>query len=225
MPDHTQEPLAQHHLESHLRSSKVDRANSYNGWFDEVRKFSVAMEAMRQELSASHAESERLRGLAISSELELHIMRRMFVVLSQLHLAASATEATAVVHDVLTNFIGTEQFACVLFGERAHRNVISMGVTEARVSSVVGDPGSSFETLMRSRLGFTPEPHPALDPAIVAAFPLFLHGDVAGAVVIFGLLPQKNGVERLDLALFDLLSKHAARAFHMSPELSQGVGQ
>lgn len=202
-----------------LQSAKHDTS----AWSEEVRKFSTSIEEMRQQLADAHSEIERLRAHHVAAQLELNIMRRMFVVLSQLHLADGDYNAMAIVHDVLTNFVGTEEFACVLFGVTAHHVEFSMGVNDARVHTLVGCPGSPFERLMREGRLVSHESRSLDMRDYLVAFPLMKKNAVVGAVIIFQLLTQKNGIERLDRELFDLISRHAAPAFlkHTAAKLKE----
>jgi hypothetical protein len=45
---------------------------------------------------------------------------------------------------------------------------------------------------------------------------LILDGEVTGAIAVFRLLGQKQGLEDIDLQLFDLLASHAATALYSS---------
>src|SRR5689334_10680046 len=130
----------EHEVHSFVKACSATQDTS--AWSEELRKFSASIEELRQQLAEAQSEVERLRAHNSAAQLELNIMRRMFVVLSQLHLADGEYNAMAIVHDVLTNFIGTEDFACVMFGAASHRLMFSMGVSDARVYALVGGPGS-----------------------------------------------------------------------------------
>ena len=195
----------------------------YIGWLDELRKCTSSIDEMQQQIAVLEAEREQQRQLRAAAELELALVRRVVVVLSQLNLARTQQEAIAVVHDVLTNLIGTEQFACVMFCDTAHRTFCSMGVSDAVVRSVVGCVGSSFHRMISTGETVIRDNSRTDQSDFIAAIPLRAQKEVVGAVVIFNLLPQKNGFERRDFALFETLTQHAAGSIATKPQsLPQG---
>lgn len=129
----------------------------------------------------------------------IHASRR-FVALSQMKLARTRQEAITTVKDILANFIGTEQFACIIFRDHRRRLecLFSMGVNDRQIADLELASGAT-EALLDSatRTGAT-------------VVPLRLQDEPFGFIVIFTLLPQKNGMERGDFELCDLLSQHAA---------------
>src|SRR5437763_2063152 len=104
MADHTRMPESSSYEVQSYASAPSLKQDKSGPWADQMRNFSSSFEQMRQEVADAHAEMERLRTLNAAGQLDLNIMRRMFVVLSQLHLADNEYNAMAIVHDVLTNF-------------------------------------------------------------------------------------------------------------------------
>ena len=64
----------------------------------------------------------------------------------------------------------------------------------------------------------------AEEAALTACIPLHFDGRLLGAVAIFRLLPQKNGLVALDHELFELIATHAARALYCTELQSRAAG-
>ncbi len=116
--------------------------------------------------------------------------------------------------DVVVNIIGSEDFAIIATGPGgAPAKVI--GEFGGRLD-VGGEFHSESEAVSRSLGDGQPFVRSGGDGLVVACFPLRLEARVTGAIVIFGLLPQKSGIEPTDLEMLDLLSTHAANALHFT---------
>jgi hypothetical protein len=137
---------------------------------------------------------------------------RLFVALSQMNLASTQQEAITTVTEILTNFIGTEQFACLTF--RKDRTqlecLFSMGVDEDRIAALEL-ASEEMAALLQSETQFGMNGCAGYSFSdLVAAVPLRWKDEPFGLIVILALLPQKNSLELWDYALCDLLSEHAA---------------
>ena len=143
---------------------------------------------------------------------ELIHTSRLFVALSQMNLATTQQEAITTVTEILTNFIGTEQFACLTFREDRQKLkcLFSMGVDDSRIAALEL-ASEQLASLLRSE---TPCGISACAgysfPDLVAVVPLRWRDEPFGLILILALLPQKNSLELWDYALCDLLSEHAA---------------
>ncbi len=61
------------------------------------------------------------------------------------------------------------------------------------------------------------------EQALTACIPLKLDETVVGAIAVFRLLPQKDGLAPVDHELFDLLASHAASALYCTRSLTAEV--
>ena len=152
------------------------------------------------------------RGLSVNAHNGLNHASRLFVAFSQMILASTQQEAITTVKEILANFIGTEQFACLRFRKdrKQLECLFSMGVDDDRVAALEL-ASEEMEALLRSdtRIGMNGFSGYA-SSELIAVVPLRLEDEPFGLIVILALLPQKDGLEYSDYALCDLLSKHAA---------------
>ena len=88
----------------------------------------------------------------------------------------------------------------------------AFGVEDTAPSSVrpgeglVGQCCQSGETYINESA--TPPEEEEADPVITAVIPLKFETEVMGAIVIYGLMMQKTGLEEVDFELFDLLDQY-----------------
>jgi len=152
---------------------------------------------------------------------------RLFVALSQMNLASTRQEAITTVTEILTNFIGTEQFACLTFRDdrKKLKCLFSMGVDDDRIAALEL-ASEEMASLLRSETQFGMSACAGYSFSdLVAAVPLRWKNELYGLIVILALLPQKNSLELWDYALCDLLSEHAAACFSRDVIATGGVTQ
>ena len=183
---------------------------SYTNLETDKAKVRAILERLQREISELRAQR---RGLRTNAEEELVLASRQFLSLSQMKGASTRQEAIATVKDILTNFIGTEQFACLMFqkGQPRSECLFSMGVGDDQLASLRSDTQVITDTVAEK------------PPGVVAVVPLRLREEMVGAIVVLGLLPQKNSLENVDYALFDLLSEHAAASIVSGREAMMDV--
>lgn len=152
------------------------------------------------------------RDLSVNADHAFIRASRLLVAHSQMNLASTRQEGITTVTEILVNLIGTERFACLTFHKdrRQLECLFSMGIDDDRIAALELASeemeallGSETRISMNGRAGCN-----GSEP--VAVVPLRLKDEPFGLIVILAFLPQKNGLERRDYALCDLLSKHAA---------------
>lgn len=155
---------------------------------------------------------DKKRGPGVKAHDGVTGASRLFVALSQMTLASTQQEAITTVTEILTNFIGTEQFACLRFRKdrKQLECLFSMGIDSGRIAALE-QASEEMEALLRgeTQLGTNGCAGYSFSD-LIAVVPLRLKEELLGVIVILTLLPQKNRLEQWDYALCDLLSKHAA---------------
>ncbi len=166
---------------------------------------------------------DKKRALIVKADDEFIRSSRLFVALAQMNLASTQQEAISTVTEILTNFIGTEQFACLTFRKdrRQLECLFSMGVDDDRIAALelaseemAGLLRGETQTGTNGCIGYN-------FSDLIAVVPLRLKDKPFGLIAILTLLPQKKGLECWDYALCDLLSKHAAACisrYHIATE-------
>lgn len=152
------------------------------------------------------------RNLSVNADSAFIRASRLLVAHSQMNSASTRQEAIATVTEILVNFIGTERFACLTFRKdrRQLECLFSMGIDDDRIAELEL-ASEETEALLGSETRMSMNGLAGCNGSEpVAVVPLKLKDEPFGLIVILALLPQKNGLERRDYALCDLLSKHAA---------------
>lgn len=116
--------------------------------------------------------------------------------------------------EIIVNLVGAHDFAIYL-ADHKHgtlRMIASEGVLGTPLSAISLEAGRIGEAARRREVYINEagsgEPH---DP--LACIPLVIESQLVGMVVIFSLLPQKEGrFDRADHEMFELLAAHAAAA-------------
>ena len=167
-------------------------------------------------------EEQRLR-LAIDQagiEEQNNNLANLYVATYSLHGTLDRDELLAVIQEIVSNLIGSEEMA--IFERSADGSklflVASMGIDEqlfqtvAVGEGVIGQTVCAGEAYLSNRQSSTcPLPH---ESGLTACLPLKVSGEVTGAIAVFGLLEQKSGLEPIDIELFDLLASQAAMALY-----------
>ena len=152
------------------------------------------------------------RDLSVNADNAFIHASRLFAAYSQMNMASTRQEAITTVTEILVNFIGTERFACLIYRKdrRQLECLFSMGIDDDRIAALEL-ASEEMEALLGSETRISTNGRAGCNGSEpVAAVPLRLKDEPFGLIVILAFLPQKNGLERRDYALCDLLSKHAA---------------
>ena len=172
-----------------------------------TRATTSELRILRNELLDAHRELVRLRGqteqliasnhelsglLATSSHRTGELLK-IIVAFRRLLEASDANAALTSVEEILSNIIGTEDFAVLI-------------VTEETVMRVVAGMGPAVEAgTLRMTLA-------DLDDFNRQVVPLYIGSRLVGAIVIRALLPQRNPLNADDDQVLSLLSKFGASA-------------
>ena len=174
---------------------------------------------LKAEIVSLQEQNHQLRKVRAEAEEQFVLASRLFVALSRMNLAHNRQEAITTLTEILTNLIGTEQFACIAFHKHSGQLacLFSMGVENESLAKLSIESELSKALLRGETVNGTLDADNS--PATVTAVPLMLRDEAFGAILVFGLLPQKNELERMDHALLELLSKHAAPSLTRRREL------
>lgn len=122
------------------------------------------------------------------AQQQLHDLMNLHVASCRLQESLALEEVLTAIQEILINMIGSEKFGIL-------RPRDDSGLKLVSAFGLEGDPGLERPT---------------------ASIPLTVGDEVQGVIVIFELLPHKEGLGDLDYQLFDLLSSEAARALYLA---------
>lgn len=169
-------------------------------------------------LAEVRGESVRFARAFVEVERQNANLANLYVASDQLHGTLDRGRVLEVIQEILANLVGSEETAVFERDEAggALRLVSSNGIEREAFAHVACGEGVIGRVVATGETWIAGEGGAAggRDEALTACVPLRLEDRVTGAIAIFRLLPQKNGLEACDRELFDLLATHAAVALY-----------
>lgn len=176
--------------------------------------------ALKQRLAEIEAESRRREREAMEVEQQHANLTNLYVASYRLHSTLEREEVLETMQEIIINLVGCEELAIfeVQPGAKALTLSASFGIDASRYGSWPVDRGRIGQTVRSGEMWVRGEGTDGAlaigEQDLTACIPLTLSGRVTGAIALFRLLPQKQGIEAVDRELFELLGTHAAMALH-----------
>jgi hypothetical protein len=146
-------------------------------------------------------------------ELESELMHftNLYVASLRLHENLEPAAVLQAMQEIMINLVGTEEIAIFEMATNAAQlSLLScFGVAQERLARLPLDAGAIGNVAATGEAFFA---NTSQDGELTACVPLRADGRVIGVIAVFRLLPQKQGIERLDRELFELLATHGAHA-------------
>jgi GAF domain-containing protein len=172
-------------------------------------------------LSEIQEESRRASARYVEVEQQNTNLANLYVASYQLHGTLNRQRVLDSIQEIVINLIGSEELAIwELDAEREELTLAaSFGIDSTTWRAVPLDSESGIIGLVavtgeRFVAGQSPIEPTGHEKGLTACIPLKLDDRVVGAIGIFSLLAQKEGLEPVDFELFDLLASHAATALY-----------
>jgi hypothetical protein len=152
-------------------------------------------------------------------------MSKLYAGAERLHQAVQNGDVAEAIVEIGSNLVGCEQMALIVArGKRKNVAFIgSVGLNPQQLAAVRMKASAILEEASTDVVYLTNEgekPDPLLSSLGITAFvPFWLDYTTKAAIVFFGLLPQRNGLDSADRELLTLLSAYAG------PCLSTGQAQ
>lgn len=177
----------------------------------------MSARGLKAQLAEILRENRSLGDQQVTAEQQLGNLATQYVALNSLHRALKTPDVVAAIQEIVANLIGCEEMAIFETDEARGRLTLlaSLGINAAAYQNLrigegpIGTVALTGELMLRND-GEAAQAKTKQTP--LACIPLRLDGRVAGVLVIFTLLPQKSGLEDVDLDLFEVLAAHAASA-------------
>jgi nitrate/nitrite-specific signal transduction histidine kinase len=171
-------------------------------------------------LAAAEQESRRYSERYVEIEQQNSDLANLYVASYRLHGTMERQEVLDVIQEIVSALVGSEEMAVFEMDpdDSRLRLVTSTGIEAERFravsmgSGLIGTVARTGEAYVADGEG--PDGGRPEEVELTACFPLKLDGRVTGAIALFRLLPQKPGLQPLDMELFDLLGTHAATALY-----------
>ena len=173
--------------------------------------------SLRRKMAEIEANNQRSTKEYLEIEHQNANLANLYVTSYRLHGTLERDEVLTIIQEILINLVGSEEVAVLEVDEggRALTLASSFGIDEERYRSVAVGSG------VIGKVAETGEPffgngEPEKEDGVTACIALKVDNKVTGVVTVFGLLPQKPGLEAVDHELFELLGTHAAVALYSS---------
>jgi hypothetical protein len=183
---------------------------------DRIRSEEVSLQRKLANIETEHRQfSEQYEKV----EVQNSNLANLYVASYRLHGTLDRQEVLGIIQEIIVNLVGSEEMGVFELNTKgkALSLVASLGIDPAHYQSIPLGSGPI------GRVALTGEPYVAghagstggsPEETLTACIPLKLNDKVTGAIAVFRLLPQKDGLETLDHELFDLLATHAAMALY-----------
>jgi nitrate/nitrite-specific signal transduction histidine kinase len=180
---------------------------------------------LRKKILEVQSEQQHLLERYVGLEEQNSNLTSLYVACQRLHSSLDLDEVLLTVREIMTNLVGCEEYVLFkLTPDGWLRRVDSLGVDPKMYGCIPrgnGLIGRTVETGIAYLLGESDESASTqMDAHLTACIPLKRNGAVTGAVALFRLLPQKQGLQELDRELFWLLQSHLEMALYCA-ELHQ----
>lgn len=215
--------LTIHELREKLGQVEVEKAQ-LNDELAAVRNELAAYRSERdclcRQLQDIDAENRRFADEFFALEQQSNNLANLYVAAYRLHETLERATVIRVLQEILANLVGSEEMA--LFETTPDGRSLSLtawsSIEPERFQTipvgvgVIGRAVATGETYMAG--SDANEDRTADEARLTACVPLRLGDKYAGAIAVFGLLPQKPSLEDLDREIFDLLASQAAMALY-----------
>lgn len=176
---------------------------------------------LRRHLALIEAENQQFSFQYLEVESQNNNLANLYVASYQLHSTLDRDEVVEAVKEIVINLIGSEELAIYEMSAdgTALRLVGSFGIDPLAYATVPVGSGLIGKAAATGEPVYPAKGDPQGTPResqLTACVPLKLKDRVVGALAVFRLLPQKNGLETVDLELFNLLGTHAATALYLT---------
>jgi regulator of replication initiation timing len=193
---------------------------------EELDRISHEQSDLRRQLAEVEAANQKYSHQYFEVEQQNNNLANLYVASYQLHSTLDRGEVLSAIQEIVINLIGSEELAIYEMSDDGAtlRLVGSFGIDPLAYATVPLGSGIIGRTAMSGEMYLPGKgPGKGIDLArapreshLTACVPLKLGDRVSGALVLFRLLPQKNGIEAIDCELFNLLATHAATALYLS---------
>jgi nitrate/nitrite-specific signal transduction histidine kinase len=198
---------------SKLRQELLERIRGLEGERSDVLERMRTLEEENRQFAARFVEVEE----------ENNNLANLYVASYQLHSSLNVAEVVKIIIEIVINLIGAQTFAVYVHDEKtglleavaAEGEDLAVFPSMPLGEGVVGAAVASGATQCSGETASSDHAQP------IVTIPLRVNDRPIGAIAIFELLEQKNGLSPLDHELFTLLAGHAATAIFAAQLHSQ----
>jgi nitrate/nitrite-specific signal transduction histidine kinase len=196
-----------------LREELLERIRGLEGERTDVLERMRALEEENRQFAARFVEVEE----------ENNNLANLYVASYQLHSTLNVAEVVKIIIEIVINLVGAQTFAVYVHDEKTGllEAVAAEGEDVAVFPSMPLGEGTVGSAVASGATSCSGEPASSDYARPIVAIPLRVNDRPIGAIAIFELLVQKEGLSPLDHELFTLLAGHAATAIFAAQLHSQ----
>ena len=167
---------------------------------------------------SEHDELKKLEERVLLAEQQNSDLTNLFVASNRLHESLDRRGVLAAIQEIVINLVGSEELAVFEVSEDGSslELVDSFGVDKEKFGKIPLGRGSIGQVAAKGEpvLGGDGATAKEIDEGLTACVPLMLGNQAVGAIAVFRLLPQKQGLMPLDRDLLELLRAQAGLALY-----------
>lgn len=175
---------------------------------------------LQARLAEIEGENRRFSERYVEVEQQSSNLANLYVASYRLHGTLDRKEVLEIIQEIIINMIGSEELG--VFEVASNGSDLSLvshfGIEPHQYQQVPLGSGVIGQVAMTGQM-YLANGDDGIDSTgnetrLTACIPLRVDGRVIGAIAIFRLLEQKQGLDTLDHEMFDLLATHAATALY-----------
>jgi hypothetical protein len=205
--------------------SKVEESKIGTGDGDRIMRKNTVEKSCPNEKGLLSAQELRVQTqqLSLREQLELNhfLLERLYAASAGLIQALNEGDVHTAIGEILGNLIGCEEAALFHYDQESRRfaQAWSVGVSDDTLQQFDKGTGMMWRTVGESLTQFRDrqnESHLQLcEQNLTASVVLKSSSEVVGVILLFGLLPQKNGFEWVDYQILKFLETYGAVAIQL----------
>jgi hypothetical protein len=213
-----------------IESRQNEAAQSNGEWaklrvelLERVRALEGEKSDALERMHVLEEENRQFAARFVEVEEENNNLANLYVASYQLHSTLNVAEVVKIIIEIVINLVGAQTFAVYVHDEKtglleavaAEGEDVAVFPSMPLGEGVVGAAVAAGTTSCSGEMGSSDFARP------IVAIPLRVNDRPVGAIAIFELLEQKDGLTPLDRELFTLLAGHAATAIFAAQLHSQ----
>jgi len=213
-------------LAARLETEKHELEDRLRGLKDEFSSEREQASILRERLSQIENDNHRFSEQYAEVERQNSDLANLYVASYRLHSTLQRDHVLSTIQEIVINLIGSEELGIFeLDDEGCELSLVSHFGIEPSIygtipvgAGIIGQTARTGENYFSEhRNGHQQGPE---EMHLTSCIALKVDGKVTGAIAIFRLLQQKQGLKAVDHELMDLLATHAATALYCSRALA-----
>lgn len=180
---------------------------------DENIGLRTELKDLRERVQLVEQENRHLRDRLSESEEEQFRFVNLYISCQRLAMSPDVREIIEILQEIVINLIGSEQFG-IFVADSSHDGKMELITERGEGEIPLQRPPLNHPRIVGALESGSVYVADSVGVSPVAVIPLKIDTRVLGAIVIYGVLPQKPAFTPVDIELFEMLSGLAGRAIY-----------